>query len=144
MWERKRRERQETPVVVNPPNDSLKRPAVLVVDDDRIVQKVAAAAITRLGYGVIVASDGEEGLAMAAAYHPNLVLTDALMPKLDGRELTRRLKRDYPGIRVVIMTATYTGARFKHEALKNFKPDDYILKPIAVLQLKEVLLKHLS
>ena len=72
--------------------------------------------IERLGYGVAVAQDGVEGLAMARSYRPELVLTDAMMPKLDGREMGRLIKDDpeLTGTKVVVITSLYTDSRYKH------------------------------
>ncbi len=74
--------------------DELRRPLVLLVDDETIIPRVATRVIEGLGYGVLVATNGEQGLELARVYRPELVLTDALMPKLDGREMGRRIKEN--------------------------------------------------
>src|SRR5438094_10459553 len=82
------------------------RRAVLVVDDapeiTRLVNKLLGKS-----YDVLIAGDGEEALARAAAELPDLVLLDINLPKLDGWEVCRRLKSDpkLRGIPVVFMTA---------------------------------------
>jgi CheY-like chemotaxis protein len=130
----------------NPEPAEVKRPLVLLADDDKDVQRAAYRAIQSLGYGIVLAHDGEEGLALAAKYRPDLVLTDALMPKLDGREMCLRIKNDAAtaGTKVVIMTSLYTGARYKYEAFKEFHADDYLNKPLEFKQLQAVLHKHLE
>jgi CheY-like chemotaxis protein len=74
------------------------------------------------------------------------VLTDALMPKLDGREMARQLKQDpeTAKIKVVLMTALYKGIKYEHEARKAYRVDDYVTKPLDVEQLRAVLQKHLG
>lgn len=147
MRERRTQEAREAfsaPELPGP--DRMKRPLVLLVDDERLIQRVAVRTIEALGYGVLVAQDGEHGLEMARRYKPDLVLTDALMPKLDGREMGRQIKQDpeTAHVKVVLMTALYTGVKYEQEAYKAYKVDDYVTKPLDVGRLKAVLQKHLG
>ena len=105
----------------------LKRPLVLVADDDPSILRVATLVLDGMGYGVLLARDGAEAIRMAKAFRPDLILTDALMPKIDGREVCRRLKGDpeTSGIKVVIMTAAFVLSKYKSEAMKDFQADDY-------------------
>jgi len=130
----------------NPPPDELPRPLVLVVDDEKDIQRVAVRTIGSLGYGVVVAMNGIEGLEIARKYHPDLILADAFMPKLDGREMCLRLKSDPETCetKIVIMTAIYTAARYKSEAFREFSADGYLTKPLQFRELQEVLQKHLA
>ena len=130
----------------NPSPEDVTRPLVLVVDDERDIQRVALRTIGSLGYGVVIATNGLEGLELAKRYHPDLVLADAFMPKLDGREMCQRLKTDpeTTEIKVVIMTGIYTAARYKSEAFREFLADDYLAKPLQFRELSEVLQKHLA
>jgi CheY-like chemotaxis protein len=117
------------------------RALVLVVDDCPVARRAAAEAIRRLGYNVLVACDGVEGLEMVRRHRPHLVLTDAFMPRMDGREMCRRIKvdRDTRDTRVFVMTALYTNPRYRTEAFKTFKADGYIEKPFAVVDLCRLL-----
>jgi two-component system, OmpR family, alkaline phosphatase synthesis response regulator PhoP len=125
----------------NPPPASVTRPLVLVVDDEPEIQRATLMAISELGYGAVLAHDGLEGLQFASRYRPDLVLTDAFMPKLDGREMCRRLKSNpaTAGIKVVLMTAVYTAARYRSEAFREFNADEYLSKPIDLKDLSQVL-----
>ncbi len=111
---------------------------VLVVDDDEEIRSVAAFMIHEMGYSVLTASGAAQALEMMEMVRPSLVLTDALMPKVDGRQLCRFIKASFPSVRVVIMTALYTSPRYKYEALKSFHADDYVAKPIDFQKLSEV------
>jgi CheY-like chemotaxis protein len=130
----------------NPEPENAQRPLVLVVDDDVEIQKIARRAVAGLGYGIIVARSGTEGLELTERYLPDLVLTDALMPGLDGREMCRLIKqnRKLAGVRVVIMTALYKQARHKYEAHRDFLADDFLNKPLKLALLRDKLQKLLN
>jgi CheY-like chemotaxis protein len=147
LWQRKFLEHgaEYTPPP-NPEPDAVERPLVLVVDDEKDILRVAARVIQGLGYGLILASDGEVGLQLAKRYRPDLVLTDALMPKLDGREMGLRIKNDpeTAGVKLVVMTSLYTNIKYQNEGYRAFKVDDYLTKPLEFSQLQTVLQKHLG
>jgi two-component system, OmpR family, alkaline phosphatase synthesis response regulator PhoP len=67
---------------------------ILLVEDDRFLRRACEASLRQLGFTVIAAADGEEGLRQARAEHPDLILLDLLMPKLTGVEVLRALKAD--------------------------------------------------
>ncbi len=95
FWDRKRtHEEASNSLPLNPILQETKRPLVLIVDDETSVLKIASRLIRGLGYSVIVGQNGEEGFYLAKHYLPDLVISDALMPKLDGREMCNMLKRD--------------------------------------------------
>ncbi len=147
LWDRKLNERREE--FVPPPNpapDAATRPLVLVVDDEKDIQRVAVRVIEGLGYGVLLATNGIEGLELVKRYKPEMVLTDALMPKLDGREMARRIKDDAETaqVKVVVMTALYTQVKYQTEAFKAYKVDDYLVKPLDAEQLRGVLEKQIG
>ena len=73
---------------------------ILVVEDDRFLRKAAEMALRREGYDVVVAADGEEALQKTHETHPDLVLLDVIMPKLQGFEVLSRLKED-PATRAI-------------------------------------------
>lgn len=112
---------------------------VLIVDDDEEIRLIAEYTVARMGYRTFTASDAEEALKMAAEVRPDIVLTDALMPKIDGRELCRRLKYLDPKMKVVVMSALYTRTRYRVEAIHDFRADEYLAKPINFKRLREVL-----
>jgi CheY-like chemotaxis protein len=129
----------------NPSPDDVKRPLILLVEDDENIHLIVRTVVTTLGYGFVVAADGQEGLAMARTYKPELVLSDAFMPKLDGREMCRLLKADpaTAHAKAIIVTGLYTDRKYRNEAFDYFKVDDYVAKPLAVSDLLQLLRKHL-
>lgn len=67
---------------------------VLLVEDDRFLRRACEASLTRQGYEVATANDGEEGLRLARAIPPDVILLGLLMPKVSGIEMLRALKSD--------------------------------------------------
>ena len=78
---------------------------VLVVDDDRALRELVSEALADEGYDVRRARDGAEALAAVERERPDVVLTDAWMPGLDGAQLARQLQAK--GVPVVLMSAVY-------------------------------------
>lgn len=147
MWDRRiQEEARFAEVKPNPTPDDVKRPIVLVLDDERPILSMAAHLITGLGYSVITGTNGEEGLDLARAYVPDLILSDALMPRMDGREMCRKIKSDpnLGKVKVIIMTSLSTRPRDRSTAFKEFRMDEYLQKPLAYKQLREVLEKYLA
>ncbi|HEX7151547.1 MAG TPA: response regulator [Thermoanaerobaculia bacterium] len=129
----------------NPLPHEVKRPLILLVEDDENIQLIVRTVVTTMGFGFIVGANGQEGLALAREYNPDLILSDAFMPKLDGREMCRLLKEDPVTARAkaIIMTGLYTDRKYRNEALDYFKVDDYVAKPLAVDDLIKLFKKHL-
>ena len=78
---------------------------VLIVDDNPIDRRLAAGVIEKVGITTCFAGHGKEALEVMARDPPDVVLTDLLMPEMDGLELVERIKNDYPTIPVILMTA---------------------------------------
>ncbi len=80
---------------------------IFIMDDDLALQTVLEFALRRAGYDVVLAPDGQEGLRMLENLSPNLVISDIMMPNMDGVEVFQRLKERLQddGIPIIIMTA---------------------------------------
>lgn len=125
------------------PSNAAGGPTVLVVDDDEEIRLIAEYTIQQMGYHVITAAGPQEALDIIERSRPDIVLTDALMPKIDGRQLCRLIKAADPSIKVVIMTALYRSSRYRVEAMNTYRADEYLAKPIDFAHLHQVL-GHLS
>jgi CheY-like chemotaxis protein len=79
-------------------------PHILLVEDEPLVALVIETALAEEGFDVSTASDGVEALRLAASAKIDLLLTDVLMPGMDGIELVAALRRTRPGLPVVLMT----------------------------------------
>ncbi len=109
---------------------------VLVVDDEEPNRRLMKALLVPLGYEVIVVSDGEEALAAVSASAPDIILMDALMPRMGGLEATRALKAtEETRIIPVIMV---TGLRDIDDKVSAFQAgaDDFLTKPFERVELQ--------
>jgi two-component system response regulator MprA len=105
-------------------------PTILVVDDDPHIRDLLRRVLTRAGYDVEQAEDGMAALDQIATHAPDLILTDVLMPRLDGIGLARRLTGRAATIPVILMS----GERVPSEDLVPF-----ILKPFALQTVLELI-----
>ncbi|MGD8894897.1 MAG: response regulator [Acidobacteriota bacterium] len=104
---------------------------ILVVDDDPRSRTAVARLLAEEGYEATVAADGEEASQLVSSWHPDLVLTDLEMPRLDGQGLLRRVRQLQPGTPVIVLSA-------HPEAGAAAGPDGFLPKPI---QLESLLTK---
>ena len=102
---------------------------LLVVDDDPFIARLLEIELAAAGYQVRVANDGEQAIQLVQQDAPDLVITDVMMPHVDGFELTRLLRQDprTAAVSVIILTARGLSA----DKLEGFAigADDYIVKP---------------
>lgn len=113
--------------------------SILIVDDEAIIRDLCIRALK--GYRVLEARNGEDALAVFAKGGVDVILTDVMMPGMDGIELLRRLKEIEPTVVVIVMT----GFAEKDVILNALKADadDFISKPVNLLQLKTAVDKAL-
>ena len=105
---------------------------ILVVDDEPQITRVLKTTLSSQGYGVRSAADGEQALAEMQGWAPDLIITDLRMPRMDGLELCRRVRRNS---RIPIIVLSVKGEEpIKVEAL-DAGADDYITKPFSVNEL---------
>jgi CheY-like chemotaxis protein len=78
---------------------------LLVVEDDLYLRKLMSQALTDQGHTLSVAGDGREALAQLARSVPDLLITDVIMPEMDGFELIMKVRKTYPSLRVLAISA---------------------------------------
>lgn len=120
------------------------RPVVLLVDDEAEITANLAQILGRSGFEVHTAADGEQALRSVADTEPDLVVSDVLMPGLDGRELLRRLRADGRWTPVILLTQV--GESFERAAALDEGADDYLNKPFdpqeLISRIRAVLRRH--
>ena len=119
-------------------------PHILVIDDEPQIQRAIRTILTEKGFQVSTASRGEEGLTLAAAREPEIVILDLGLPDIDGIEVTRRL-REWTQCPILILSVR-DSERDKVAALDQ-GADDYLTKPFGIEELLarvRVALRHSS
>ncbi len=108
-----------------------------MVDDDPVIQRLLQVNFEMEGYSVLVAGDGVEGLERARAEHPDAVVLDIMMPKMDGLEVARRLKGDPGTASIPILLLSAKAQDVDLRAGDAAGADDYVTKPFDPLELLE-------
>jgi CheY-like chemotaxis protein len=110
---------------------------ILLIEDNQMNRDMLSRRLTRKGYEVVNAVDGEQGMAMARSEAPDLILMDMSLPVLDGWEATRQLKAapETQAIPVIALTA-HAMAGDREKAVEA-GCDDYDIKPIEMPRLLE-------
>lgn len=104
---------------------------ILLVDDDPEIIDSLRYALSSKGYDILIARDGNQGLAVAEREDPDLVILDMMMPKRSGFLVLERLRRTRPIPMRIIMITANEGSRHKAYA-EMLGVDDYIRKPFAM------------
>ena len=107
---------------------------VLVVDDDPVIVRLLRVNFEMEGYEVVTAADGEEGLAAARADRPDVVVSDVMMPNVDGLAFATALKADPALSRVPIVLLSAKAQNADIDAGLEIA-DDYVTKPFDPLEL---------
>ena len=116
---------------------------ILIVDDDAEIVESLRYALEAKKYTVLIARDGNQGLAMAEREDPDLVILDMMMPKRSGFLVLEKLRRTRAVPLKVIMITANEGSRHKAYA-EMLGVDDYIRKPFAMERLVESVDRLLS
>ena len=106
---------------------------IMVVEDDQALNKLICRVLVKNNYEVVPAFDGEEALSLLDQNYIDLIITDLMMPKVDGYDLTKELRESGYQLPILVVTAKDTFP----DKLKGFKLgiDDYMVKPIDVNEL---------
>ena len=105
---------------------------ILIVDDEPSIVDVLAYNLQRANYEVLIARDGEEALAQARRERPDLIILDLMLPRLDGLEVCRALRRERD---VPIIMLTARDAEVDRVVGLELGADDYVVKPFSVREL---------
>jgi two-component system cell cycle sensor histidine kinase/response regulator CckA len=121
------------PVRVEPPGETWGTGTILLVEDEAMVRAVAERALTRQGYQVLTANNGEEALELLEeGLEVDLLISDVVMPQMDGPTLVRAAREKYPDLKILFMSG------YAEEQLRKSIDIDrvsFLPKPFSVQQL---------
>ena len=106
------------------------KPLLLIVEDDDVFIKALQIKFEKENYDVLVGKDGEEGLDLARRKHPDIILLDIVMPRMNGMEMLKKLREDSWGenVPVVIMTNISTDTNQQIDNVIYTQPSYYLIK----------------
>lgn len=106
-------------------------PLILIIEDEPPIRELMAERLADSGYAVVTAGDGQAGLEVAYEHHPDLILTDVNMPRMDGRQVVQRLRADadFPFTPIIMITALAE----TDDVVRGLEhgADEYLAKPVA-------------
>jgi len=109
---------------------------VLLVDDEIEFVSALAERLNLRGFDADTATSGEEALQKIAAFPPQVVLLDMLMPGMSGLEVLKRIKRDNPGVKVILLTGRGSWGGIQGEREGAY---DCLMKPIQIEELMQTM-----
>ncbi|MCX5693452.1 MAG: ATP-binding protein [Candidatus Omnitrophica bacterium] len=127
-------------------NSMVPQKILLIIDDEEALASMLSFRLKSLGFNTIAASDGEEGIELAKKNKPDLILLDLMMPKVDGFEVSKRLKKDPDTRHIPIVVFSALANKNTKESIeqlgaagfieKPFEPEDLLIKIEKVLEVK--------
>jgi len=115
---------------------------ILIIDDDPNIRETLGIHLRNAGYRVRVANDGIEGGRAVLERHPDLIITDAQMPHMDGFELVAALRSD-PGVAAIPVIMLTSEADFEDRG-KRLGVEDYVTKPVRADRLLSVVERYVT
>ncbi|GFM37015.1 response regulator [Desulfovibrio psychrotolerans] len=113
-------------------SESRESTRVIVMEDDLLLRRMLESILKTVGYTVLSAGDGAEGMRAVRTHGADIVITDLFMPEQDGLQTIMQLKREFPAVRVVAMTAgaSYLSIENARAAATLIGADAFIEKPL--------------
>lgn len=102
---------------------------ILLVDDEPNIQMIVGARLAAMGFEVLIAKDGQEGLDLAREELPDAILLDLMLPKLDGYKVCRMLKFDKAFEKIPVIIFSAKGSDADKKLAEQAGADEYMVKP---------------
>ena len=119
-------------------------PKILLVEDNEMNRDMLSRRLVRNGFEVVIAVDGQQGLAMATSESPDVILMDMSLPVMDGWEATRRVKTDPVTKSIPVIALTANALVEDRERAMAAGCDDFDTKPVELPRLLEKIRAHLN
>jgi len=105
-----------------------KQHSILIIEDEQALRSALKKKLASEGFAVSVAKDGYDGLLLALEEHPDLIILDLLMPKMDGMTMLQKLREDNWGENVTVMVLTNVNTEEKMQEALQHHAHDFIVK----------------
>jgi DNA-binding NtrC family response regulator len=109
----------------------MEKERILIVDDDPSIREIITRLVNEMGYEGVKAGNGREAMDLLRQSSFLLMITDMRMPEMDGFELTRSTRAEFPILPVICMTAH--GASYTYTDVVRYGATDYITKPFTLM-----------
>jgi CheY-like chemotaxis protein len=119
-------------------------PKILLVEDNEMNRDMLSRRLVRNGFEVVIAVDGQQGVAMATSESPDVILMDMSLPVMDGWEATRRVKADPATKSIPVIALTANALVEDRERAMAAGCDDFDTKPVELPRLLEKIRAHLN
>ena len=117
---------------------------ILVVEDTEDNRQIIRDLLSSVGYELIEATDGAEGVALAQSQHPDLILMDIQLPEVSGLQVTQWIKKDDDLCRIPVIAVTAFAMKGDEEKIRDGGCEAYIAKPISVASFIRTVERFLS
>lgn len=117
---------------------------ILIVDDEPALVKMVGVRLRSIGYEVVEARDGEEGIEKVKSEAPDLIILDIMMPKMDGYEVCHKLKSDKRYRMIPIIYFSTIDLKDYASVKRKSEPDAFVSKPFDLPVLLEMIEKLLN
>ena len=117
---------------------------ILIVDDEEGIRELLAESLRLRGYDVWTASDGQQGLDVAAPYKPDLILLDVMMPVMDGWQMLNCLRRNENTKHIPVAMLTGRGEDYSMAIAKENQASEYFVKPVNLDELISFIRRYLG
>lgn len=104
------------------------KPTILCIEDEQFISDLYTRALGRVGYEVVVESDGEKALALAKSNRFDIILLDLMVPNITGTEILTQLRKDVPDLKAKIIITTNLEQHEEVRAQLESQADGYIIK----------------
>jgi len=115
----------------------------LIIDDEAHILSLLSDTLKSKGFKTITARNGQKGLELFEKHSPDLVITDVMLPRIDGMSLVKKF-REHPhgkNLPIIVISAVFKDYEYQNKAIKDFNVD-YLVKPFTLTRMMKVLKKH--
>jgi DNA-binding response OmpR family regulator len=117
---------------------------ILVIEDEEVCVKLLDLVVDKDAYAIIIARDGEEGIAKAKNEKPDLILLDIMLPKVNGYDVAKALRSEQGGVDAPIVVISARAGEQGRERALELGCQEFISKPFRVSQVRDVIDRYLG